>query len=289
MKKIILFFLAALLIIPISAIAQDRPVERRDLQRPQQRQQQRPQQRQQQRPQQRRTQHIQLDGICFEINTSNKTASVTRKDGDYTGTVTIPGIIIYKGTEYAVTSIGDYAFDYCTGLTSINIPNSVISIGENAFYHCENLTSITIPYRVTVIENGAFTYCSRLTSVTIPNSVTSIGRGSFFRTGLKSLTIPNSVSSIGAAAFQCCTGLKSITIPNSVTSIGDGAFWSCYGLTRITVNAVNPPLLDIYQGRYSTFDETNNCPIYVPAQSVAAYKAADGWREYADRIKPIGN
>ena len=138
--------------------------------------------------------------------------------------------------EDGVTSIGDFAFCGCLGLTSVTIPNSVTSIGEAAFYDCLCLTSVTIPNSVTSIGESAFHGCKRLTSITIPNSVTSIGEKDFEGcTGLTSVTIPNSVTSIGFSAFVGCSGLTSVTIPNSVTSIGDYAFYNCSCLTSLTI------------------------------------------------------
>ena len=135
-----------------------------------------------------------------------------------------------------VTSIGNWAFCGCTGLTNITIPNSVTSIGNWAFCGCTGLTSITIPNSVTSISDGAFYYCTGLTSITIPNSVTSIGDSAFYYcTSLTNITIPSSVTSIGDSAFSYCTGLTNITIPNSVTSIGSRAFYYCTGLTNITI------------------------------------------------------
>ena len=129
-------------------------------------------------------------------------------------------------TDGSVTSIGDYAFSNCTGLTSITIPDSVTSIGGGAFYGCTGLSSITIPDSVTSIGYGAFYGCTGLTSITIPDSVTSIGENAFaYCTGLTSITIPDSVTSIGRYAFMNCTGLTNITIPDSVKSIGDRAFY----------------------------------------------------------------
>ena len=128
-------------------------------------------------------------------------------------------------TDRSVTSIGEWAFSGCSGLTSITIPDSVTSIGEWAFYGCTGLTSVTIPNSVTSIGAYAFWGCKGLTSVTIPNSVTSIGYNAFYNcTGLTSVTIPNSVTSIDDYAFYGCTGLTSVTIPNSVMRIGDHAF-----------------------------------------------------------------
>ena len=135
-----------------------------------------------------------------------------------------------------VTSIGDYAFDGCSGLTSITILDSVTSIGSSAFRGCSGLTSITILGNVTSIGNGAFEDCWRLTSIEIPNSVTSIGSWAFDGcSGLTSIVIPDSVTSIGNGAFNDCWRLTSIEIPNSVTSIGSSAFSGCSGLTSIVI------------------------------------------------------
>ena len=136
----------------------------------------------------------------------------------------------------SVTNIGEFAFRSCSGLTSLSIPNSVTSIGYSAFRDCSGLTSVTIPNSVTSIGSYAFSGCSGLTSLSIPNSVTSIDYSAFSGcSGLTSLTIPNSVTSIKGSAFSGCSGLTSITIPNSVTSIGYSAFYGCSGLTSITI------------------------------------------------------
>ena len=174
----------------------------------------------------------------------------------------------------SVTSIGNRAFEYCSGLTSVTFPNSVTSIGYFAFKGCSGLTSVTIPNSVTSIDYEAFSDCSGLQKViveditawcnisfgefganplycahhlysdenteiknlVIPNSVTSIGSEAFYGcSGLTSVTIPNSVTSIGFRAFYGCRGLTSVTIPNSVTSIGSDAFLGCSGLTSVTI------------------------------------------------------
>jgi hypothetical protein len=136
-----------------------------------------------------------------------------------------------------VTSIGGYAFSYCSGFTgSLTIPDSVTSIGGSAFSGCSGFTgSLTIPNGVTSIDAAAFYGCSGFTgSLTIPNGVTSIGGSAFYGcsgfTG--SLTIPNGVTSIGSYAFYGCYGFTgSLTIPNGVTSIGGSAFSYCSGFT----------------------------------------------------------
>ena len=167
-----------------------------------------------------------------------------------------------------VSSIGDYAFDSCGSLTSVEIPNSVTSIGSHAFDNCSSLTrvyitdltswcnikfsnssstplslgatlylnnqpitTLTIPNDVTSIGSSAFRYCSSLTSVVIPDSVTSIGSSAFgYCSSLTSVVIPDSVTSIGSSAFSNCSSLTSIVIPDSVTSIGSSAFDNCSSL-----------------------------------------------------------
>ena len=184
---------------------------------------------------------FQVGGIYYNINGNEATvtyrgSSYYDYSNEYTGAVNIPSSVTYNGTTYSVTTIGNYAFRECSGLTSVTIPNSVTTIGGDAFYFCTGLTSVTIGNSVTTIGNGAFYECRGLTSVTIPNSVTTIGSGAFSRcSGLTSVTIPNSVTSIGDAAFAYCRGLTSVTIPNSVTTIGYEAFSYCSGLTSVTL------------------------------------------------------
>ena len=163
-------------------------------------------------------------------------------------------------TDGSVASIGEYAFDGCTGLTSITIPDSVTSIGDYAFTGCTGLVDIAVAKgnakyhssgdciietnsrtlvlgcqnsvipsdgSVTRIGDNSFYYCEQLHSISIPDSVTSIGEWAFFYcTELTSITIPDSVTSIGNCAFQNCSGLTSVTIGNGVTSIGYSAFAS---------------------------------------------------------------
>jgi len=151
-----------------------------------------------------------------------------------------------------ITSIPNYVFSGCSGLTSVTIPNSVTSIGYQAFYGCSGLTSVTIPNSVTSIGSFAFEGCSGLTSVTIPNSVTNIG----------------------SYAFRYCSGLTSVTIGNSVTSIGSYAFEKCSSLKSITWNAKNYPAFTSYvdgpfykiRTQISEFiidDEGTNIPSYL--------------------------
>jgi len=208
----------------------------------------------------------------------NGTAYSISKGTAITGEIIIPAY--YRpdtNSNYLpITSISEFAFSYCNGLTSITIPTSVNTIGDRAFYSCFDLTSVIIPESVTSIGIGPFANCSRLTNITvvannpnyaseggilynkvktiliqapsainstftIPTNVTVIGESAFESCWtFTSITIPTSVTSIGDMAFVNCRNLTSITIPASVTSIGFGPFSNCSKLTNITVVANNP-------------------------------------------------
>ena len=255
---------------------------------------------------------VEIDGINYELVAKIKEATVIKKsNGEYSGKVVIPESVEHEGTAYRVSSIGDYAFWGCSGLTSITIPNSVTSIGGYAFAACSGLTSIAIPNSVTNIGWAPFAGCKGLTKINvsegnttydsregcnaiietssntlimgcnttvIPNSVTSIGDGAFDScSGLTSVTIGNSVTSIGYQAFCYCWDLTSVTIGNSVTSIGDSAFKGCPELIDVYCYAENVPSTPS-----NAFDGSpiTDAILHVPAGSVDRYNATAPWRGF---------
>jgi len=128
-----------------------------------------------------------------------------------------------------------------------------------------------------------------LPSITIPNSVTSIKRWAFSNCeNLASIDIPSSVASIGPLAFQNCTSLASVTIPNSVTNIDYAAFSGCSGLKSVTCLAITPPQMgeNVSYGVVFQNLDCSKIPLYVPAGSIDAYKAADQWKDFTN-MSPI--
>ena len=133
-------------------------------------------------------QKVQIGDLYYNLNGTSQTAEVAG-NSSASGEIIIPASVTYNEVVYSVTNIGKSAFEDCSDLTSVTIPNSVTSIGESAFEDCSGLTSVTIPNSVTSIGKDAFYKCTSLTSVTIPNSVTSIGNYAFYGcNGLTSVT-----------------------------------------------------------------------------------------------------
>lgn len=178
------------------------------------------------------------DGIKYMV-TSTEPLEV-QVEGEYmnpavgenwVGEVIIPASVQdLEGYTYAVTGISNYAFNYCSKVTSVNISNSVKRIGYSAFEGCTSLVSISLPNSITTIEDCTFSGCIKLASISIPNTVTKIGWN----------------------AFYYCESLTELFIPKSVTAIDEkskiGAFGHCSGLTSIVVEEGNP-----------MFDSRDNC------------------------------
>ena len=176
------------------------------------------------------------DGVTiYYVWTENNTLAVSygsRYFGDYTGDVVIPESVDYNGNTYPVTSIGNYAFYDCIGLTSLTIPNSVTSFGYLAFKNCRSLTSV----KVSVTDLSAF--CNNeiinLIRIELGIPIQLIDNEGKEITGY---IVPNDVTTIGEYAFYNCSGLTSVTIPNSVTTIGNSAFYGCSGLASVIIGS----------------------------------------------------
>ena len=199
-----------------------------------------------------------LDGIYFSIiSEENKTVAVVY--GIYSGEITIPSVITYSSKTYTVVGIEDRAFSHCTGLTSVNIPNSVTSIGSSAFRGCTELTSVNIGNSVTSIGDCAFQGCDGLTSIEIPNSVTSISE--WFLNG--------------------CVKLTSVKISSSVTSIGSGAFDDCTSLNLVQCEATTPPSAS------GAFDDSAIyfATLEVPIGSKSLYENVEPWNKFGTIIE----
>ena len=219
------------------------------------------------------------------IETSTNKMIAGCKNSQIPNTVTSLGNFCFYGCSglttvaipESVTSLGNFCFEGCNGLTSIAIPNTVTILGEYCFSHCSGLTSITIPEFVTSLGDGCFSHCSSLTSIAIPEAVTSLGSNCFYNcSGLTSITIPESVTSLGDDCFNYCSGLTSIVIPDSVKSLGDGCFKSCKAMNSITMLPPTPPTVGS-----SIFDDTPLMTVYVADEEAKTlYEAETPWNEY---------
>ena len=201
-----------------------------------------------------------VDGIYYNIISERyKTAEVTFEgnsynsySGGYSGSITIPATITYDGVTYSVTSIGYWAFGYCSSLTSITIPESVTSIGKSAFSSCSSLTDITIPEGVTSIEISAFQGCSSLTTITLPRSVGYISSNAF--ANCPELTdvycYAESVPSTEADAFDGSNPeYATLHVPaGAINSYKATAPWSSFGTIK-TIGKCATPVISYVGGK----------------------------------------
>ena len=150
--------------------------------------------------------------------------------------VVIPSHVRYYGKNYRVEFDGG-AFEHCTNLKQVTIPNTITIIEDGAFEGCSSLTNVNIPNSIIEIRNSAFEGCTRLKTIELGNSVRKISYRAFANSGLESITIPKSESGteIGEEAFSECSYLKNVYISNSVTSIGKAVFYKCWSIKSMTI------------------------------------------------------
>lgn len=180
-----------------------------------------------------------------------------------------------------LTVINDAAFSDCHSLKQITIPQGVISIGKRAFGANVSLEIVEFNSELVSIGISAFDGCRSLSSISLPNSLLSISDDAFNEcVSLAELSLPNNVISLGDRAFKGCSSMMIVSLPKSIKSIGESAFEQCPSLKSITVSANVVP-----SGSSSMFNATNDCPIFVPWQSLNDYKTAEYWCDYASRIQ----
>ncbi len=213
---------------------------------------------------------FEVDGKYYKINDNNISVSITYKTadqhGEYSGDVVIPASVTHDGINYPVTAIGNSAFFYCNGMTSVSIPNSVTSIGDYAFYGCTNLAKIIIPDPVTSIGNYAFEHCYGLTEMVIPDAVTTIGD----------------------APFLDCPRLESVVLGSSVNTIGGFLFCNCSQLTSVTSLATAPPVISTSEPfTGELFDNMNyygHATLHVPSEAVQSYQSVSYWNKFSQIV-----
>lgn len=152
-----------------------------------------------------------------ELEVSYRGSHYDDYSNEYTGNIVIPESVVYEGNTYPVTRIGFHAFQYCSGLASITIPNSVSSIGDDAFFGTAWYKNQ--PNGLVYAGNVAYRYKGTMP----PKTHVEIKEGTL---------------GISDFAFEGCSGLISISIPSSVTNIGENAFVSCSGLEKVIVKDI---------------------------------------------------
>ena len=186
-----------------------------------------------------------------------------------------------------LTYIGRFSFYNCASLTTINFPENITEIGDNAFSATSITGDINLP-NLEALGTGVF----RDTKI---SSVTSLGKITILKssstnfsvfsgcTNLSLVNLPETLVEIGTAVFNNCTSLEKIEIPENVTTIKDSVFSGCTNLKMAIVNPTTPPTA----GGNMFYNTHADLKIYVPNDSVEAYKEATNWSNYADKIHPM--
>ena len=187
----------------------------------------------------------------------------------YRGNVVVPSELEHLGEKYSVTET--WSFGGSVFVESVVFPNSLTSVG--GCFNSSNLKSVTLGNSIVIIDKSAFYKCKRLTSVDFPNTLVEIRETAFYETDLKAVTIPKSVKKIGYGAFTQNWELKSVTC----LAVNPPELY------LDDLDNLNHPIYTVLYYRFLSSPET----IRVPAQSVQAYKTADGWSQYADIIVGI--
>ena len=181
-------------------------------------------------------------------------------------------------------TIGKEMFSNISCLKEVYIPQNITKIKQSAFDSCSNLKNINFSpeSKLNSCGNLIFSTCA-IESITIPNTLTNLSTGFLKSCPLTNIVINDNVKIIGQNCFNTCTSLKTLIIGSGVTNINSQAFRNTSALTTIIVKPITPPTLS-----YDAFNGTvSSCPIYVPSESVSAYKSAQGWSDYASRIQAI--
>ena len=255
---------------------------------------------------------------CKNLESVTLPESLTTLGGEaFRGNTNLTTVTLPAG----LVGIGVYAFYGCKNLESVTLPESLTTLGSRSFESCQSLKTIKIPSGVTAIPDHCFEGCSSLESVTIPEGVTTIGSYAFQSCKLNALTLPESLEEIGSAAFNGNRSLKSVnipakvktiesyafascsltdlviqegvqvieeytfinnllknlTLPSTITSIGKSVFYDNYYLQLIICNAATPPTLGD-----NAFDSDIKPDVKVPISSIAAYKQANGWKDFSN-------
>lgn len=209
--------------------------------------------------------------------------NIEQYNGDFSHTYDTNGV--YTIQIYGVTTIKNYCFYQCSGLTSVSIPNSVTSLGESCFSGCSDLISVSIPNSITNLTYSCFYNCSSLNDISIPDSVTYIGPNCFYKcSSLTSVSIPNLVTYIGNYCFMRCSNLINISIANSVTYIGGNVFQYCSNLTNIELNWTS--LNDIITYEATWIRNTNDNLVFTVPQETNSLYIEKGYPSAQVKNKP---
>lgn len=177
-------------------------------------------------------QSFQSQGINYRITDENSCVVTGSETNEYSGSITIPGAVVFGGREYIVRGVDDYAFQQCVGLTEINLPASATYVGKGGFYGCTSLYSFSGP-ALGRIDRSAFSGCRSLESFVFPEGLEYLGDSSFRGcSALTSAVLPDNLE-LGQYVFSGCTSLVSASLSSSIDFLPDYTFSDCISLVSV--------------------------------------------------------
>lgn len=221
---------------------------------------------------------IEAEGLCYELNENDGTASLTYRNdkfASYSGDVVIPSTITVGGKTYTVTSIGQRAFQECKYLGKLTIAKTVTHIGWGAFDYCTiDLVTFEEGSQLKTIDEFAF-YCDNIQEIILPEGLTSVRSSAFGNAHIGSLTIPSTLTNWGSACFETIS-LKCVHVNSTVPQV----IQPCFRMQ--TDDNDFTPYFELDWAAYPI----SSTVLYVPAGTKAAYSQANVWKEFGFILEP---
>lgn len=223
------------------------------------------------------TDKVIISGLAYEIDKTEKVATLVRQDRELQGDIVVPGSVIFEKVNYPV-KLSHAAFGECAELTSVSLQCSAMFLPDYIFSGCSKLRNVELPIDLQIMGNGCFMNCKMLSAIKLPSTLYGIGSQCFLGCwSLKDIEIPDGMLAVGERGFAFCYSLEKIEFPNKVHTIGDLCFYQCCSLKEIILN--NSQLASLKCTSLYDMD-CKNVKLYVPEGTAQNYSKSIAWKNF---------